>query len=102
MPVRSCRVTVQDLDGVSHTVEVTAATLYEAVVQGLAAIRGTEWVAGIAHGLNVVKVSVADVRVEHDVKLMDFTKWLERTGGSPREVSVRQRVRSILGMPVSR
>jgi hypothetical protein len=40
MSVRSCRVTIQDMDGVSHTVEVTAATLYEAVAQGLAAIRG--------------------------------------------------------------
>jgi hypothetical protein len=53
MPVRSCRVTIQDMDGVSHTVEVSAATLYEAVAQGLAAIRGNEWVAGIAQGLNV-------------------------------------------------
>jgi hypothetical protein len=33
--------------------------------QGLAAIRGNEWVAGIGDGPNVVKVSVADVRVEH-------------------------------------
>jgi hypothetical protein len=48
MPVRSCRVTIQDMDGVSHTVEITAPTLYEAVAQGLAAIRGNEWVAGIA------------------------------------------------------
>jgi hypothetical protein len=48
------------MDGVSHTVEVTAATLYEAVAQGLAAIRGNEWVAGIAQGLNVVKISVAN------------------------------------------
>ena len=102
MPVRSCRVTIQDMDGVSHTVEVTAATLYEAVAQGLAAIRGNEWVAGIAQGLNVVRVSVADVRVEHEVKLGDFTKWLEKTGGSPREVSDRHRIRSILGMPASR
>jgi hypothetical protein len=102
MPVRSCRVTIQDMDGVSHTVEVTAATLYEAVAQGLAAIRGNEWVAGIAEGLNAVRVSVADVRVEHEVKLMDFTRWLDRTGGSPREMSDRQRIRSILGMPVSR
>ena len=102
MPVRSCRVTIHDMDGVSHTVEVTAATLYEAVAQGLAAIRGNEWVAGIAQGLNVVRVSVADIRVEHEVKLMDFTKWLERAGGSPREVSDRHRIRSILGMPVSR
>jgi hypothetical protein len=102
MPVRSCRVTIQDMDGVSHTVEVTAATLYEAVAQGLAAIRGNEWVAGIAEGFDVVKVSVADVRVEHEVKLGDFTKWLDRTGGSPREVSDRHRIRQILGISTSR
>lgn len=36
------------------------------------------------------------------VVLMDFTKWLDRTGGSPREVSDRHRIRSILGMAVSR
>jgi hypothetical protein len=102
MAVRSCRVTIQDMDGVSHTVEVTAETLYEAVAQGLAAIRSREWVAGIAQGLNVVKVSVADVRVEHEVKLKDFTEWLERRGVSPRDVTQRQKIRAILGMPVSR
>ena len=90
------------MDGVAHTVEVTAATLYEAVAQGLAAIRRNEWVAGVAQGVNVVKVSVADVRVEHEVKLMDFTKWVDRTGGSPREMSDRQRIRAILGMPTTR
>jgi hypothetical protein len=102
MAVRSCRVTIQDIEGVSHTAEVTAATLYEAVAQGIAAIRGNDWVAGIAQGLNVVKVSVADVRIEHQVKVDDFTKWLERSGGSPREVSDRRRIRGILGMPVGR
>jgi hypothetical protein len=90
------------MDGVSHTVEVTAATLYEAVAQGLAAIRGNEWVAGVAQGLNAVKVAVADVRVEHEVKLVDFTKWVDRTGGSPREISDRQRIRAILGIPAAR
>lgn len=102
MPVRSCRVTIQDIDGISHAIDVTAATLYEAVAQGLAAIRGNEWVAGIGEGMNVVKVAVADIRVEHEVKLKDFTKWLERAGGSPREVSDRHRIRSILGMPLTR
>jgi hypothetical protein len=102
MAVRSCRVTIQDLDGVAHTVDVTAATLYEAVAQGLAAVRANGWVAGVAEGLNAVKVSVADVRVEHEVMLKDFTKWLERTGGSPREMTDRQRIRSILGMPAMR
>ena len=102
MSVRTCRVTIQDTEGVSHGVEVTAATLYEAVAQGLAAIRGNDWVAGIAGGFNVVKVAVSDVRVEHEVKLQEFTKWLEREGGSPREVIGRQKVRAILGMPARR
>ena len=29
---------------------------------------------------------------------MDFTKWLDRSGGSPREMTERKRIRSILGM----
>jgi hypothetical protein len=98
MAVRSCRVTIQDLEGVAHTVEVTAESLYEAVAQGLAALRRSDWVAGFQHG--IVKVSVADVRVEHQVKLADFTKWLERPGGkSPRDMLQRQKLRAILGMP---
>src|ERR1700687_3743361 len=97
MPVRSGRVTIQDMDGESHTVEVTAATLYEAVAQGLAASRRNQGVAGI--GCNDVNVSGADVRVEHEVKLGDFTKWLDRA--ALREVSDRHRIRSILGLSVS-
>lgn len=84
MAVRSCRVTIQDFEGIAHTVEVPAETLYEAVAQGVAALRRSDWVAGFQQG--IVKVSVADVRVEHQVKLADFTQWLERTGGSPRDI----------------
>lgn len=98
MAIRSCRVTIKDLEGIGHTVEVTAESLYEAVAQGLAAIRQDDWVIGIEQG--IVKVSISDVRVEHQVRLADFTKWLERTNGrSPREIVQRQRLRSILGMP---
>jgi hypothetical protein len=101
MSVRSCKVTIQDMEGVSHTVEVTAETLYEAVALGMAAIRTDEWVTGIAQGLNPVRVRVTNVPVEHEVKLMVFAKWLERTGGTPREISDRKRIRSILGMEKS-
>ena len=93
--------TVEDMEGVSHTVEVTASSLFEAVACGLVALRGNEWVAGIAQGLNVIKVSVAGVRVQHEVKFIDFTKWLDRVGGSPRDISARRRLREILAMPAS-
>jgi hypothetical protein len=77
MPVGSCKVTVKDMDGVAHTVDVTAGTLYEALALGMAAIRTDEWVTGIAQGLNSVKVRVTNVAVEHEVMLKDFTKWLD-------------------------
>ena len=99
MAARSCRVTIEGTDGVSHTVEVTAATLYEAVAQGLAALRGKEWVDGLPQGHKLIKVAVAEVPVVHQVKAIEFTKWLQRTGGSPRDVTQRQRIRAILGMP---
>ena len=56
VPIRSCRVTIRDLDGVSHTVEVMAASLFEAVARGVAALQGSEWVPGIGQGQGVVKV----------------------------------------------
>ena len=39
--------TIQDLDGTSNTAEVTASSLFEAVAQGLSALRKNEWVEGI-------------------------------------------------------
>ena len=100
--VRSCRATIQDLDGTSHTAEVTASSLFEAVAQGLSALHKNEWVEGIEERFGFVKVSRADVRVEHQVKIADFMKWLERPGRTPREITHRLRIRAILGMSVSR
>jgi hypothetical protein len=102
MAVRSCRVTVQDRSGHSHIAEVTASSLYEAVAQGLAAFRKNEWVDGIEERFGSVKVSVTDVLVEHEVKIADFSSWLERPGRTPREITERQRIRSILGLSVTR
>jgi hypothetical protein len=99
MAVRSCRVTIKDVEGVKHTVEVTAETLYEAVALGLLAVRGNDWVMEIAQGLNAVQVSVVDIPVEHSVKIQDFNAWLERTAGSPKEISTRSRIKDILGLP---
>ena len=82
------------MNGVSHTVEITAAAFYEAVAACLAA---TNRLPEFPRGSNAVKVSVADVRVEHEVKTMDFTKSFEETNDSPREVS--DRLNSINSQP---
>jgi hypothetical protein len=98
MTVRACRVTITDTEGVAHTVEVTASSLYEAVALALTALRGNQWAGGIPDGFNPVKVKVTDVPVEHEVKMKDFTSWLERRGNTPREVTDRKKIREILGI----
>jgi hypothetical protein len=98
MPVRSCRVTICDMQGIEHTVQVTAGTLYEAVALGLASIRTHEWVEGIPDGLNAVKVSASNIPVEHSVTVKDFNAWLNRPSRSPREIISRQKILDILGL----
>jgi hypothetical protein len=56
------------------------------------------WANGIATGLNTVKVRATNVPVDQEVQLKDFTKWLDKAGGSPREVSDRKQIKTILGM----
>jgi len=98
---RSCRVTITDMEGVAHTVEVTAASLFEAVALGLVALRGNQWVTGMPDGFAPVKVRVMEISVEHEVKLKDFTKWLDRRGTTPKEVTDRKKICDILGRPRS-
>ena len=71
------RVTIRDLEGTDHSVQVTALTLYEAVALGLASLRGEEWVGGIGEGPNTVRVAVTNVPVEHQVAMKDFHAWLD-------------------------
>jgi hypothetical protein len=98
MSLRFCRVTVCDMEGVKHSVEVTASSLYEAVALGLVAISEHDWAGEIAEGLNTMEVSVTPVPVLHSVRMQDFNKWLSRKGGAPSDISQRKHIRQILGL----
>jgi hypothetical protein len=98
MALRSCRVSLTDIEGVRRSAEVTASTFYEAVALGLAAIRGHDWAAEVPEDLNTVEVSVTEVKVTHSVRFRDFKNWVDRNRGSPRDVVLRGRIREILGL----
>jgi hypothetical protein len=100
--VRSCRVTINDMEDISHTVDVTAETLFEAVALGLAAIRGRDWVDELREEHGIVGVDVTEIPVKHTVQMKDFNAWLVREGGAPRDIIQRARVRKILGIPDTR
>ncbi len=97
MAAKACRVSVRDLKGVDHAVEVTADSLFEAVARGLRLLQEGDWVPEIIGGLATVKVTVTQPEIEHTVRMKDFERWLGAVGGSPADVVQRDRARSILG-----
>jgi hypothetical protein len=72
VPLKACTVVIRDLNETAHTLDVTAATLYEAVAQALAAARGHDWAGEIGRGLTTVTVKVRNPEVTHIVKIQDF------------------------------
>lgn len=98
MVLKACTVVVHDLNETAHSLDVTAETLYEAVAQALATVRGQDWVGEIGSGLTTVTVKVRNPEVTHIVKVQDFQNWLNRGCKSPKETVLKQRLRQMLGM----
>ena len=98
MALKACTVVVHDLNDTAHALDVTAETLFEAVAQALATVRGQDWVADIGRGLTTVTVKVRNPEVTHIVKIQDFENWLNRGCKSPKETALKARLRQMLGM----
>jgi hypothetical protein len=97
MPVRTCRVTCRDADGVEHTAEVTAQSLFEAVAQALRVFRDHDWSDEPNSGSASVVVTIKPTEVEHRVRIKDFHRWLESAPRGPAEMALKRRLRDILG-----
>jgi hypothetical protein len=91
--VCTCTVSYKDTDGVTHTVEVSASSLYEAAVLGMKAFEQTGWA---DHPVGCMDVVVKSPAVKHTVPVVRVTNWL-RSSGSPKEVALKTRLRAILG-----
>ena len=96
LALRTCRVSCRDINGVEHTVGVTADSLYEAVARGLAALRDADWAVDMGHGQTTITVVVKQPEVEHKVRMRYFDAWLESNGRSPAEMALKSRLRELL------
>jgi hypothetical protein len=98
--LRKCRVSYCErieLNGVEHTVEVSAESLYEAVAQGLRVFRQNDWIEEVSRGQTTISVAVRHPEVQHKVRVQDFERWLESQGRTPAEMSLKARLRELLG-----
>ena len=97
MALRTCTVAVKDLRDVEHSIEVSAETLYEAIATALAALQQDSWAGEIGQGFATVTVVVQQPPVKHEVKMKEFVTWLGRSGRSPAEIILKQKLERILG-----
>lgn len=98
MALKACTVVVHDLNETAHAIDVTAESLYEAIAQALATLRGEGWVGEIGRGLTTVTVKVRHPDVTHTVKIQDFENWLNKGCKSPADMVLKTRLRRMLGI----
>lgn len=92
---RKCIVSFRDSDGVEHLTEVTAESLYEAGALALQRFRRSEWSREASLDACTLRVEVCESTF-YNVKVTELEAWLKRTGGAPRDIIARQKVRSRL------
>ena len=92
---RRCLVSFRDHDGVEHVAEVTAASLFEAAAVALNQFRRADWSREASLDTATLRVEVCESTF-YNVKVAELEAWLKRTGGAPRDVIARQKVRTRL------
>ena len=84
-PLRTCRITVRDLEGVAHQVEVQGSTLFEAAAAALAVFRQQGWATDALTTNAILRVEVQLPAVVHEVPLKAVERWLRSPSDSPRD-----------------
>ena len=88
----SCTVSYLDTEGIRHSVEVEAATLYEAAVLAVKTFKQHHCEPGDLSKLDVeIRSSVT-----HTVTLKKVRQWLNGGARTPKEAIMKERLRELL------
>ena len=93
MPTRACLVSFTDPQGFRHSVEVQAASLFEAVVLATRAFREHRCAPALVSRL---EGEVKSPNVTHIVSLQKLHQWLDGTCKSPTEKITKKRLKELL------
>jgi len=90
VPARTCTVSFTGPDGIRHSVNVQAETLYEAVVLAIRAFREHECAPGAGSQLEV------EARVTHRVSMAKVQDWLRSSAKSPSDKIMKERLKGLV------
>jgi len=88
----TCIVSYLDIQGLRHTVEVDAESLYEAAALAIRAFRRHDWEPG---DLSKLEVEIRS-SITHTVTPKRVREWLAGGARSPKEAVMKERLRALL------
>jgi len=92
----TCLVSFTDGADVTHTVTVSAASLYEAAILGIAEFKKSGFAFGGISGATGIKIAVQPPAITHELTVAKVQAWLETNGKSPREQAKKVTLRQVL------
>ena len=95
MADRTCTVSFTDSRGITHSVDITAESLFEAAVLGLNALRAADLKEPPGQA-TIFEIEVRNHGVRHRVSLVQVAKWLNGPAASPRESMKKVHLRGLL------
>jgi hypothetical protein len=92
---RTCYVSFTDNEGIRHSVEVTACTLYEAAVMAIAQFRRCGFTTNAPGPATRLTVAVKSPSTTHEVQWGKVETWIQ-SAGKPNEQAMKNRLRELL------
>jgi len=93
----TCRVSFDDGAGMTHTVSVSASSLYEAAALALAEFKKSGFALTAVGPATRLKVAVEAPATTHELSVGRFEAWLNASGRSPRDQAMKVTLRQMLG-----
>jgi hypothetical protein len=94
-PLKLCRVSFKDSDGIRHAAEVHAETLYEAAVLGLKALKKSEWTETLGPGTRI-DIEVLEPPVQHFLLYGQLQRWLDGVTKNPVDLLKKKKLKELL------
>jgi hypothetical protein len=93
--IRVCTVSFKSATGISHSVDVEAATVYEAAGLGFARLQSDGWVEGLGPGTRL-EIQVREPGTHHVVTVQQLQRWINAATPSPLDVLRKAKIKQLL------
>ena len=94
--LRACIVSFTDREGLTHAVEVAAASLYEAAALALAEFRRCGFTDPQPSPTATLMIAVKAPATTHEVSVDKLRHWLNGGATSPKELVLKQRLKALI------